>query len=434
MPHDTDSTHFAARRSAGASQALWVVLAGVCAAMHVGKLPPAVPALQQALGIDLIQAGFLLSVVQLAGMVLGIALGTWADVLGPRRSVLGGLCLLGASSLAGAAAAGWQAMLSLRALEGLGFLMVVLGAPAWVRQLVAPHQLTRVMGVWSAYMPTATAVVLLLGPVFILHLGWRAWWAALGMASVLMVAWLWRCVPGGAPEAQPGSAPGLMSVWRASMLRLRLTLAAPGPWLVALAFAVYSGQWLAVLGFLPTIVQQVGWGPGATGLLTALVAGINILGNLAAGRALHLGVAPWKLLSTGYAAMAVGAAVAYWGLAHGPPPAALLTGANVTTADDGFWLLRYVGLLGFSAIGGLVPGTLFNLAIRLAPGPGAVSTSVGWMLQGSSAGQFAGPPLVAWLASRVGGWHYTWVATGLAALAGLCVTFALARRLRRPPG
>jgi len=48
-----------------------------------------------------------------------------------------------------------------------------------------------------------------------------------------------------------------------------------------------------------------------------------------------------------------------------------------------------------------------------------VSTTVGWMQQFSSLGQFLGPPLVAWLAMRVGGWHWTWVATGACSLLGV---------------
>ena len=54
---------------------LVVILAGVSAAMHVGKMPPAIPVLRDALGITLLQAGFLLSLVQFAGMVAGIFIG-----------------------------------------------------------------------------------------------------------------------------------------------------------------------------------------------------------------------------------------------------------------------------------------------------------------------------------------------------------------------
>ena len=56
-----------------ASPAMLVILCGVVAALHVGKLPPAIPLLQAQLGVTLVQAGFLLSLVQLAGMLAGVA-------------------------------------------------------------------------------------------------------------------------------------------------------------------------------------------------------------------------------------------------------------------------------------------------------------------------------------------------------------------------
>ncbi|MBG6075995.1 hypothetical protein [Polaromonas sp. CG_9.11] len=43
--------------------ARYVIAAGVVAALHVGKLPPALPVLRDVLGITLLQAGFLLSLV-----------------------------------------------------------------------------------------------------------------------------------------------------------------------------------------------------------------------------------------------------------------------------------------------------------------------------------------------------------------------------------
>ena len=81
----------------------WVVIvAGVSVALHIGKLPPALPVLREALDISLLQAGFLLSLVQLAGMALGLAIGLGTDALGLRRSMLLGMGILcGASALGG---------------------------------------------------------------------------------------------------------------------------------------------------------------------------------------------------------------------------------------------------------------------------------------------------------------------------------------------
>lgn len=52
-----------------------VMAAGVVDALHVGKLPPALPVLRDVLGISLLQAGFMLSLVPLAGMTLDLLTG-----------------------------------------------------------------------------------------------------------------------------------------------------------------------------------------------------------------------------------------------------------------------------------------------------------------------------------------------------------------------
>jgi len=41
------------------------------------------------------------------------------------------------------------------------------------------------------------------------------------------------------------------------------------------------------------------------------------------------------------------------------------------------------------------------------------------MQQFSSLGQFAGPPLVAWVAARSGGWQWSWVVTASCAAGGM---------------
>jgi hypothetical protein len=71
------------------------------------------------------------------------------------------------------------------------------------------------------------------------------------------------------------------------------------------------------------------------------------------------------------------------------------------------------------------------LAMRLAPSPATLSTTVGLMLQTSCLGQFAAPPLVAWLANRAGSWQWTWTITGASSLIGIAVTVWLGAQLAR---
>jgi CP family cyanate transporter-like MFS transporter len=374
--------------------ALVVVLAGVSAALHVGKLPPALPVLRDALDLTLVQAGFLLSLVQLAGMSLGLVVGLAADSLGLRRCMTAGLLLLGAASIVGGLVTGATGLLTLRAVEGAGFLLATLPAPALIRRLVEPARMQATLGLWGAYMPLGVALALAGGPPFIAAAGWPGWWWLLGALSLAMAVWL-RLAVAPDPLAAAAAAP---SQWAQ---RLRKTLSSPGPWLVALAFAMYSGQWLAVIGFLPSIYAQAGIGAVMGGLLTALVAAVNMVGNIASGRLLQRGWPPQKLLYAGFAAMAIGAAIAFASALQAGP----------------VW--RYGAIVLFSMVGGMVPGTLFSMSVRLAPDSTAVATTVGWVQQCSSIGQFAGPPLVAWVASAAGGWQWTWVVTGACSVVGI---------------
>ena len=397
------------------ARAAWIVIgAGVAAALHVGKLSPALPVLDEDLGVTLLQAGFLLSLVQLAGMTLGLLVGLSADTLGLKRSMVAGLLLLTLASLIGGWARDAQTLLLLRAVEGLGFLLVSMPAPSLIRHLVLPERMSSMLGLWGAYMPLGTALALLCGPLVIQLTNWPFWWWLLAAMTLVMAVWVMRWVPADQRHALASAVNDAQASgwWN----RLQQTLRAPGPWLVALSFAMYSGQWLAVIGFLPTIYAQAGVAGGLSAVLTALVAGVNMVGNIASGRLLSRGVKPQVLLYIGFSVMGLGTLLAFavW------PMSADGTGLPA--------VLRFVAVLLFSMLGGMIPGTLFSLAVRLAPGAGTVSTTVGWMQQWASFGQFVGPPLVAWVASRVGGWHWTWSVTGLCSLAGLWLAMQLGRR------
>ncbi len=387
--------------NAAARQAVWVVAMGVASAMHVGKLPPAIPVLREALGLSLVDAGFLLAVVQVAGMLLGAPVGMVADRLGPKRVMCSGLCLLALASGAGALAPSVVWLLWSRVFEGLGFLLAVLPAPGVLRRVVHDGRaLSTALGFWGAYMPLGAALGLLLGPIAYDLVGWRIAWAVLGMASAFFAWGVATQVALDHDGVKQGAGPSMAE-------RLRTTLSAPGPWCVALAFLVYSGQWLAVVGFLPTIYTGAGWPLLWVGVLSALAAGVNMAGNILAGRLLARGVAPVRLLVLAYLSMALGAYGAFG------------SGAGA--------VIQYAAVLLFSAVGGLIPGTLFGLAVRLAPNGFTVSTTVGWVQQLSSLGQFAGPPAVAWVAVEAGGWHHTAWMTGACSLAGVLLAMLLQR-------
>ncbi len=406
--------------------ALLVIGGGVCAALHVGKLPPALTVLREAMGLSLVEAGFLLSMVQLAGMTLGLVFGAMVDSVGHARSMRLGLGVLATASVSAAFVDQPAAMLALRAAEGFGLLMTVLAAPAWLRALVQPSHLKMMMALWGTYMPLGMALALLVGSAWMGAWGWRSWWVAVGGLTAVVGAVIAIMVPStpttSAEEASatlPAVAEPLLRVSFGE--RVRETLSHRGPWLVALCFAVYSSQWLAVIGFLPTIYTHARLSAASAGTLTALVCLVNMGGSMLGARLLHRGAMAPRLIVLGFAVMTLGCFVAFVETASGPLPLPL----------------RFVAVTMFSLIGGLVPSSLFGLAVHLAPSDRSVASTVGWMQQWSALGQFSGPPLVAWLASAAGGWQLTWVVCGALSLCGIVLAMLIARHPRqqhRRPG
>ena len=393
-----------------------VLAAGLCAALHVSKLPPAVAALQAELGLSLLQAGFLLSTVQGAGMLLGLMVGLLADRLGYARMMATGLALLGLASAAGACASHAPMLIGLRVVEGFGFLLACLPAPALLRQLVAHRgsaDVAKWMGLWGAYMPSGATLALLAGPWVLEGFGWRVWW--LGLAGLTLVGcaafvWIFRRAIRQVPdrpmldgEASVGglTAPPAQSAWR-------LTLGSRGPWLVGLSFCMYSGQWLAVVGFMPVVYAQAGLSASMAGYLTALAAAANAVGNIFGGKLVSQGFLPNVMVKWSFVAMFLGVFIAF----------ADFSGLGFAIPVWG----KALAVCVFSGAGGMVPATLFGLAVRLAPSPHTVAATVGWMQQLSALGQFVGPPLVAGWATYLGGWQGTWVITGLCCAAGVALS------------
>ncbi len=375
-----------------------VILSGVIAASHLGKVPPAIEALRGDLQISLVQAGFLLSLMQFAGMTIGLLVGLYCDRLGARRSLLCGQFILLLASLAGAFASSAGALLLLRGAEGVGLLMVVLPTPGLLRRTVAAEHLPLHMGLWGCYVALGTALAFFIGPVVIDACGWRCWWLVPAGASALAIMLLARGLP------REAAAPHREA--------RRLVISADAL-LVGLAFALYAGQWLAVVGFAPSLFADRHATPMLSGSLSALIALANILGSLAAAAVLHRGGRLGPLLVTGYAGMTLMAFAAFSPLLAASPAQ------------------QYLAILLFSAFGGLLPGCLFLLAVRSAPDEGLIASTVGQVQQMTSLGMCLLPPLVAKASALAGGWQATWWISGLASATALV---ALARLRKRTTG
>lgn len=377
----------------------FLVILGISVSLHIWKLAPALPFLQKELQLDLVEAGFLLASVQIAGMSLGLFIGLFAERIGLRRCILIGLSILALSSVLATFFQTKLVLMLCRALEGVGFLMVVLPVPALIKRIVPSDRLSRIMGWWGCYMSVGAVIILLSGAWFLSLYSWRALWLILAVITAV----LWLIALKRLPDDPPQAAQ--VNPYSDLLSRIYITLSAWRVWIVALCFGMFAAQWSALIGFLPTIYADAHIAGPTAGLLTALVAGASIIGNLSAGRLLHKGVPAAVLLTTGLCTM-IGCAIIAFAL-NAPPS------------------VQFIAVFIFSAVGGLIPATLFMLAVTLAPSPSTTVSTVGWVQQCSSLGQFVGPPFVGWVVYVLGGWQWAWVATSTFAVCGLLLIFTL---------
>ncbi len=366
------------------------------------KVPPALPGLRGELGLTLIESGFIVTTFNVLGMLVGMLAGMVCDRLGRTRLALAGLLVMAAGGALGAAARGFDLLLVSRFVEGVGFIFFAVPAPALMTSLTAgARDRTKALGIWSAYMPTGGTIALLAAPPLIALAGWRALWLALAAAAIVAAAAFAAAVPPSRPA-------------QVSSLRLIAeSITRKGNIAMAFLFACYVAQWTSIMVWLPTFLTEQGASTLAAAMATALMVLVNAPGNLLGG----------------------------WLLSRGAPRGALVVAASFIAAacEAAMFVsalpgsLRFALVLAFSLCAGVIPASIFAGLPVHARSPQHIATGNGMVIQFSNLGQFFGPLVIAWLASRFGGWQASlWALLAFAAGGAICgAALAIIEKPRR---
>lgn len=350
-----------------------VLAAGVLVSVQVGKLPPLLTRLRAEFGMDLVLGGLLASSFMLIGAVIGILAGFASDRIGSRRALVLGVAITAIGCAAGALATTTPMLLAARLVEGLGFVLTVVGGPSLMMALTQPDQRQLALGFWSTYMPLGVTLGML-GALAVDQLfDWRGLWIALSLL-LLGAAVLIRHLIRGA------QVPAVPRRFQAAPLKR------PGPWLLAACFACYTLQWFAIVTWVPTYLREGGvsdelW----IALGAALVVAINVVGNTSSAALMHRGVPRWLIIAIIPVAMGLFGVLSF--------------GEQMPVTA------KIILAMAASGVGGMLPAAVLASVPAHARQPSEIATVNGVVTQLLNIGSFVGPPALAALVSRLGGWN-----------------------------
>jgi MFS family permease len=341
------------------------IAAGVLAAACLGKVAPVSAFVGKAFSLSPFALGATISLITLVAAAVAAPAGMWLRSRDPRPWLAIGLVVM---AIAGGTMTlippSQVALLCLRAVEGIGYLLIVVGGPGALVRQMSGARTSVALALWGVCTPAGLAVAAVAGGLAASRTGWREWFAVLAMMCAGLtgvMAMLARGQNTGAP-----AAPRLLA-------RRRAELAAP--LLLACGFGALSLMTVAIVSLLPAYLStQTGLPAAAAGAATAAVAAASIPGYACAAVLLRHGVRPGLLTCSMLACPAL-AAVTFAGAV--PLPASIGAAAALIFA---------VGIAASAAYASLPTVTQLIDDLPFANGI---------LVQLGSAGALAGPPIFA---------------------------------------
>lgn len=313
----------------------WWTLGLLCAAqfmlvLDVTVVNVALPELARDLDLTGASAGWAVTAYALPFAGLLLLGGRIADIVGPRRTVLAGLGLFTAASLAAGLAGSEAVFLTARAAQGVGAALLSPAALASVTRLFDGPARARALAAWGAVGGSGAAVGVLVGGLLVAGPGWRSIFLVnvpIGIAVAVALTLVTRAItglPAGAHGAAQGATDRRLDVLGAvlalagvaAVVRALTLSAGPGRSSSAVALALGGAAVLALFWWRertapvplldPALVRRPAVRGGALVMLGAtavLVGSFFLVSFLLQAR---LG---WSALTTGLAFLPVAVAV-----------------------------------------------------------------------------------------------------------------------------
>ena len=273
---------------------------------------PALPIMASEFGASAADAQGTLSGFLIGYAVGQLAVGILSDRFGRRPVLILGTALFALSSLLCAVSTSLGMLVAMRAVEGAVASTGPVLSRAVARDLFEGAAVRVVLARMTLVMTLAPVVAPVAGGVLIRVMSWRVIFVLLGLAGLVLLAWIVAALPETSPRLRAGAAPRSLGVELARLFANRFFLC-----MLAVGAALYSGLFAYLGGSSFVFIRGFGLDELHYGALFATCALAMCVGAALNSRWLARGD-PWQRLDLCFGLYAALASVIGLALASGP--------------------------------------------------------------------------------------------------------------------
>lgn len=267
-----------------------LLISGISVAMIQYKVPTIMTNLMGIFRMDAATASWLMSIFTLVSIFVALPAGALAQRFGARRMLViaCGIAVLG--SLIGLFSETSPMLIASRAVEGAALTILTTCGPIIVQQNVSPDKVGTSMGIWGIWGCLGSTVAAVLTPTVFGLWGFDGLWIAFAVvsavAAVLVLIFIRKpqagssAVEGLSPDARESQEAGMQgSVPTAPVKPRYRDIFSKDMFLFFGAFVVYNICMLAILAFVPTILQMQGFDPTLSGIISTAPMLLSIISS-----------------------------------------------------------------------------------------------------------------------------------------------------------
>ncbi len=337
---------------------VFVTLVAVAMAIVQYKIPTILPVLMTDLHTDATAGSWLMTIFVLMMVFSAIPFGILAQRFGARTISVVAVAII----VIGAFSQDTSVLLASRAVEGIAITAITVCGPILIEGSVDPRDAGTAMGIWGTWGPLGSTVAALATPTLFALWGmsvlWLVYAAIVVVAAILMLVIVKR--PNSAADQQDGGAARFGRLLTRDML------------LYFVGFIAFNVCLLAVLSYVPTILQNRGMDATTSGLVSTLPMILSLVSSPFFGRVSDKTGKTKRLLVLTVAFLGPCAFVLY--VSSG----AVMWGAAVV-----------MGLVGMGSTGLMILGLM-----KVLPDPSLKTIGMGALITVQGIGQFLGTFLV----------------------------------------